>query len=142
MTDIETAIGSSEEHVACPTVLLVDDDSRLLRGLERHLNEEDFQVLTAVSPAEAYVVLSQDNVDLVVSDNMMTGILGTEFLKTVHTEHPQIKLMLLSGYVSDGTAELMISGHGIAKVLIKPCDARTVANAIREVLSDSDSATL
>lgn len=119
------------EPVKEHTVLLVDDDSRLLRGLERSFDNEAFNVLTAISPAEAHVILAKERVDLVLSDNLMTGALGTEFLEQVRTQYPNIKLMMLSGYIPATAAKRVISHTGVIAVLTKPCKAADVANAIR-----------
>ena len=117
------------------TVLLVDDDGRLLRGLQRSFVDEDYELLTAVSAAEAKVLLASQQVDLILSDNLMPGALGTEFLAEVRKEHPQIKLMMLSGYVPDIVAQRAMDDIGVLQVLNKPCKASDVAAAIRDALS-------
>lgn len=117
-----------------PTVLLVDDDAKLLRGLERHLGSE-FQVMTAVSPAEANAVLARNKIDVVLSDNLMAGTLGADFLKGVSSEHPEIKLLMLSGYMPQALAARVVSEYGVHKVLSKPCASADVAEAIREALT-------
>ena len=117
------------------TVLLVDDDGRLLQGLLRSFADEQYEVLTAISAAEANVVLSRRHVDLVLSDNLMPGVLGAEFLAEVRKQHPEIKLMMLSGYMPPAAAQRAVKDLGILKVLTKPSQAREVAAAIREVLA-------
>ena len=115
------------------TVLLVDDDAALTRALARHL-EEDFNVLTAICPAEANVVLSKEEVDLIISDNLMTGVLGTEFLEKINDSHPHIKLLMLSGYMPDAAAKRVVAQCGVDKVLTKPCPSNEVSAAICNAL--------
>lgn len=115
------------------TILLVDDDAKLLRGLERRLGSE-FQVMTAVSPAEANAVIARNKIDLVLSDNLMAGTLGADFLKHLSKEHPGIKLLMLSGYMPDALAKRVMSECGVYQVLTKPCDSADVAAAIRNAL--------
>lgn len=116
------------------TVLLVDDDSKVLRALERHL-EEEFSVYTAISAAEASIIVARQEVDLVLSDNLMSGELGTEFLEKVNAQYPHIKLLMLSGYIPEAAAKRLVSDHGVYRVLTKPCNATDVADAIRNALS-------
>ena len=129
----ETIDPINETEQKLKTVLLVDDDATLLRGLERHLAEE-YRVLTAFSPVEACVVAGREHVDLILSDNLMSGELGTEFLKKVSEQYPQIKLMMLSGYMPDAVAKRVVNECGVTQVLIKPCAATEVALAIRNAL--------
>ena len=134
MTTTETGAGTSnraDEKLA--TVLLVDDDAALTRGLKRHL-EEDFLVLTAICPAEANVVLSKEQVDLILSDNLMTGELGTEFVEKIKDSHPHIKLLMLSGYMPDAAARRVVAQCGVDEVLTKPCPSQDVLAAIRNAL--------
>lgn len=117
------------------TVLLVDDDGKLLRGLERSFAEEDYELLTAVSAAEAKACLAKYPVDLILSDNLMPGMLGTDFLTEVRKEYPNVKLMMLSGYLPEAAAQRAIREIGVLQVLNKPCKASELAAAIRDALA-------
>ena len=121
------------------TVLLVDDDAKLLRGLVRSFAGEDYETLTAVSAAEADVLLARNNVDLVVSDNLMAGVLGTDFLTNVRQRYPRIKLLMLSGYMPPAAVRRVTDDVGVERVLLKPCHASEVAAAIRELLDISSN---
>ena len=118
------------------TVLLVDDDTKLLRGLVRSLASE-YDILTAVSAAEAGVMLARNDVDLIISDNLMTGVLGTDFLTSVRKTYPHIKLLMLSGYMPPAAARRVMEELGVERVLSKPCDGDEVAAAIRSSLGDT-----
>lgn len=117
------------------TVLLVDDDGKLLRGLVRSFADEDYELLTAISAAEAQVVLARHPVHLILSDNLMAGVFGVDFLADVRKEYPNIKLMMLSGYMSAAAAQRAIDDIGVLRVLNKPCQASDVAAAIRDALA-------
>lgn len=116
------------------TVLLVDDDGKLLRGLERSFADEDYQLITAVSAAEAKACLAKFSVDLILSDNLMPGVLGTQFLAEVRQEYPHVKLLMLSGYMPAAAAQRAMAEIGVLQVLNKPCKASEVAAAIRQAL--------
>ena len=123
----------SEKLWRMKTVLLVDDDAKLLRGLERHLSD-DYQILTAISPSEASVMVSREHVDLILSDNLMAGELGTEFLKKISEQYPKIKLLMLSGYLPDAVAHRIVNDYGVTQVLTKPCEMAEVTTAIQYAL--------
>lgn len=120
-----------------PTILLVDDDAKLLRGLQRGLDDR-YRILSAVSPSEAKVIVAHERIELIISDNLMTGMLGTDFLREVHSEYPDIKLLMLSGYMPDAASRRVISECGVFQVLSKPCSAEDVANAIELALASNE----
>ena len=126
--------GTDKTQQKLNTILLVDDDAKLLRALKRHL-DDDYRVLTAISPGEAAVFLDREEIDLILCDNLMSGQLGTEFLESAGKKHPNIKLLMLSGYLPKAVAERVVNSCGVHKVLNKPCAIDEVELAIREALS-------
>jgi len=135
-TKITPHADGDAEQPSLATVLLVDDDANLLRGLTRNLDGE-FRLLTAVSPVEAEAIIAQESVDLILSDNLMAGSLGTEFLAKVRSKYPRIKLLMLSGYMPPAAAQRVIRESGVLQVLTKPCGASEVADAIRNALAET-----
>lgn len=123
-----------EVSAASKTVLLIDDDQNLLGGLQRVLRRNKFRILTAVSAPEGRAILAREDVDLILCDNLMAGTLGTDFLAEVHTTHPDIALIMLSGYMPDAVAQKMMADCGVSQVLLKPCDPDTVQAAISQAL--------
>jgi DNA-binding NtrC family response regulator len=118
-----------------PTILLVDDDAALLRGLTRAMAEEDFVVLPAVSAAEATAFLQRMSVDVVVCDQRMPGLTGIDFLSQLRRKYPLIKMIMLSGHVGGLPVAIDAArGIGVHCILNKPCSAdelsRTIRNAI------------
>ena len=118
------------------TVLLVDDDAQLLRGLERSLCSERLRILTAVGAAEAAGMLKSYPVDLIVSDNQMIGMSGTAFLAQVRRDYPDVIPIVLTGSIS--TAEAFRANHeiGVYRLLTKPCNANELATLIWQALEE------
>ena len=113
-----------------PTVLVVDDEVRLLQTVKRVLNSE-FEVLTASSAADAEAILEQENVTVILCDQKMPGQTGVEFLKMVRERWPDPVRMILSGY-SD--AEDIIAGvndAGIFQYITKPWEPEELVKSIR-----------
>jgi CheY-like chemotaxis protein len=79
------------------TILCVDDEEtpRTLRKLI--LQKQGYQVVTAASGAEALELLNRANIDLVLSDQMMPGMTGTELTKSVKAMRPAMPVILISG---------------------------------------------
>jgi CheY-like chemotaxis protein len=79
------------------TILCVDDEEtpRTLRKLI--LQKQGYQVVTAASGAEALEVLNRMNISLVLSDQMMPGMTGTELTKSVKGMRPTMPVILISG---------------------------------------------
>ena len=79
------------------TILCVDDEEtpRTLRSLI--LQKQGYKVVTAASGAEALELLNRANIDLVLSDQMMPGMTGTELTKSVKAMRPAMPVILISG---------------------------------------------
>jgi len=101
------------------SVLVVDDEPRALETLRRTL-EDEFEIFTAGSGAEALQLLEQECVQIVVSDQRMPGMSGVEFLRSVRTRWPDTIRMILSGYTESEDIIRGINEAGIWQYLLKP----------------------
>ena len=117
-----------------PTVLLVDDEPLALDTMERILDEQ-FDVRTAESAADARQILADDWVQVVVSDQRMPDTSGVELLAEVRERWPDVVRIIISGYTD---AEDIIDGinrAGIYQYIAKPWHPDnlllTVSNACR-----------
>ena len=70
-----------------PTVLVIDDEVRSQEALRRTL-EEDFEVFTASSAAEARGIMERQSIQVVLTDQRMPEVSGVEFLKEVRRAWP------------------------------------------------------
>jgi len=116
------------------TVLFVDDEPALLDGLRNALRREPFQILTASSAKMGLELLSQRPVDVVVSDERMPGISGSEFLGIVRQRHPQTLRIILTGQASLEAAIRAINEGEVYRFLTKPCSPVQLAHTIRDAL--------
>jgi DNA-binding NtrC family response regulator len=115
-------------------VLLVDDDPYLTEGLKRAWRKEPFSVLTAPSAEHALVTLAREDVAVVVSDEHMDGMAGSEFLSRVRAQHPNTVRILLTGNASLDLAVRAINSGEIYRFLTKPCHEQELAATIRQGL--------
>jgi two-component system probable response regulator PhcQ len=104
------------------TVLIVDDEENILSALQRTLRRENYTLLTAGEPAEAFTILQRGQVDVVVSDHLMPNMSGLEFLKEVRALHPDVVRIMLTGHAEVSTAMEAINEGEIYRFLSKPWD--------------------
>lgn len=115
------------------TVLLVDDEPKVIKGLERSLSllETDWNILVAFSGEEGLRLLEEESVDVVLSDLRMPVMDGAAFLKTVRSRHPGVIRFVLSGYADK---HLMLEAERYAhQYLVKPCTAQKVVESVKKV---------
>ncbi len=117
-----------------PTVLFVDDDPSVLANLRRGLWREPLEVLTADGPGAALDLLRQREVDVVVSDEQMPYMSGSELLTVVRGLHPQVCRILLSGHADVDSALRAINDARVFRFLVKPCPPREIATCIFDAL--------
>ena len=102
------------------TVLFVDDESNILASLKRTLRREGYVILTAESAAEGFSILAKNSVQVVVSDQRMPEMSGTEFLARVKTLYPETVRMVLSGYSEISAVTDSINKGEVYRFMLKP----------------------
>lgn len=121
------------------TLLLVDDEPSILRALERELSNDGYHVFTANSGEEALVLLSQEEVQVIISDQRMPFMTGSELLSQVKKRYPDTIRMVLSGYADFDAVVDAINNGTIYKFLNKPWDSnllhQTIADAFQLYVS-------
>ncbi len=116
------------------TVLFVDDEPHFTSALQRALRHEPYRILTANSAARALEILDGEPVDVVVSDERMPGMSGSDFLAVVRRRHPRTVRILLTGYATLDAAVKAINEGEIYRFLTKPCQAKDLSEIIRQAL--------
>jgi len=102
------------------TVLMVDDEEKVLGSLKRGLLFESYNSLFANSGKEALEILEQEKVHVLVTDMRMPEMSGLELLKIVREKYPDIVRMVLSGYTQITTLLTAINQGEIYKYITKP----------------------
>jgi len=118
-----------------PTLLLVDDEARILSSLRRSLRREGWRVLTAGTPAEALRLLDEEPIDAVLSDHKMPGMSGLEVLEAAARRRPDAARILISGWPDEIPAG-RLEALGIRALIPKPWDDAELKRILREALAD------
>lgn len=116
-----------------PTVLLVDDEPKVLSALTRQLLEEDFcEVKAALSGAEGLENLQQDiEFALIISDYHMPGMDGISFLVEAQKLRPDAVRIMLTGAAGLEMAVDSVNRGHIFRFLLKPCPPETFIPAVK-----------
>ncbi|MGZ8320308.1 MAG: EAL domain-containing protein, partial [Telluria sp.] len=114
------------------TLLFVDDEINLLSAMRRITRNKDYRVHVAATAAEAFEVLATNEVGVILCDQRMPGMSGTEFLARVKHLHPDTVRMVLSGYTDLQSVTDAVNHGAIFKFLTKPWDEDELFQALTE----------
>jgi len=117
------------------TILLVDDEPNVTDALKRALRREPYEFLIARSAAEAQQLLERQHVDVVISDEQMPGMSGSEFLSAVRAQFPHTIRMILSGQASLEAAVRAINEGEVYRFFLKPCDPTDLIFTVQQALT-------
>jgi two-component system, probable response regulator PhcQ len=103
-------------------ILFVDDEESIYYALRRSLSREGYQVLFACGPEQGLAMLQRQQVDMVISDQMMPNMSGLEFLELVRARFPNSLRLMLTGHADLQTVIDAINHGAIYRFLTKPWD--------------------
>jgi DNA-binding NtrC family response regulator len=104
-----------------PVIAVVDDEEMVLTSLRSFLMlETEYEIATYDSPMKALEKIRESPIDLVVSDYLMPGMNGIEFLMEVKKLHPYATRILLTGYADKENAIKAINEVGLYQYIEKP----------------------
>ena len=116
-------------------VLFVDDEQNILNALRRVFIYDDIVVLTATNGPDALDMLKGNDISVVVSDNVMPDILGTQFLDEAKRIAPHSIRIMLTGHADVLVAVEAINRGEVYKFLTKPWDDNELRNTILHSIS-------
>ena len=125
--------GSRGEHTRS-TVLFVDDETNILSSLKRTLRREGYDILTAENASQGFSLLATNNIQVIVSDQRMPEMNGTEFLSRVKNLYPETVRMVLSGYSEISAVTDSINKGAVYRFMMKPWDDDQLKNEITGAL--------
>jgi response regulator RpfG family c-di-GMP phosphodiesterase len=114
------------------TLLLLDDEPNVLSALVRLLRRDGYHILLAHNAQEAFSLLATHEVQVVVSDQRMPDMNGTEFLSRVRKLYPGTVRIILSGYAELESVLGAINRGEIYRFYTKPWDDQALRENIRE----------
>lgn len=130
----DASMSADEAASMSPTILLVDDEPNVLSSLKRLLRRDGYKILTAETADEAFELLAQYPVNVIISDQRMRHMNGTELLNHVKSMYPEIVRIVLSGYMDLASVTAAINQGQIYKFLTKPWDDKELRQVVRDAV--------
>jgi len=112
-------------------ILYVDDEEINLRTFKNNFRR-DFNVFKAISPKEGFKILEKNKIHVIVSDQRMPEMSGIEFLKKVKNSHPNIRLIILTGYTDYEPLKEAINNNTLWWYLNKPYEYENLKSIINK----------
>lgn len=119
-------------------VLIVDDEPTIRDLFVDAFSREPYGIFSAASAKEALAILDREQVDVVISDEKMPGMSGSEFLALVRQKYPDTIRMILTGHASLESAIRAINEGEIYRFFTKPCNIFDLAITVRQALQQKD----
>lgn len=118
------------------SVLLVDDEVRVVRYFKRRLVHQGYQVDAFTDPEEALNAfrLNPGQWDLLIVDEAMPKLRGTALLQHMKQQNHSLRVILVTGLVGDSAIRLHAERQ-IDEILTKPVEFEALAEAVARLLS-------
>ena len=112
-------------------VLLVDDEKEFLDLMGERMTARGMEVEKATSPADALRLTEEQSFDAIILDLMMPEMDGIQVLKTLRARHPELQVILLTGY---GSIEKGVEAmrQGAIDFIEKPADLEVLTEKIKK----------
>jgi len=114
------------------TILIVDDEKRLVSLVESYLTQEGYRVATANNGKEALASAKKENPDLIILDIMMPEMNGYDFMRVHRAEH-DTPIIMLTAKVEDDDKIIGLE-LGADDYVVKPFKPRELMARVRNVL--------
>ncbi|HLA30381.1 MAG TPA: EAL domain-containing protein [Pseudomonas sp.] len=114
------------------TLLLLDDEENILRALARLLRRDGYKILMATRAQDAFELLAKHDIQVILSDQRMPEMSGTEFFSRVKDLHPETIRIVLSGYTDLKSVTDAINQGAIYQFLTKPWDDEQLRQCIAQ----------
>ena len=140
LEELEAALGRALEKLDerenlnyQSSVLIVDDDRKILQRLEKFLKKEGFEVFTAHDGQEGLEIVRSKKIDVILTDIKMPVMSGIELLEMAKKLHRDIEVIMMTGYGDEEKAVLSLR-QGASNYLRKPIDLEELLIAINHAM--------
>ena len=121
------------------SILIIDDDDYVLKSLSRVLRRSDYAISCYHDPEEALMQCGLKEYDLVLSDQRMPGMLGTQFFEQLMQFYPTTRRVLISGYTDFSSVTDAFNEGIIHKFMLKPWDNEGLRMLIADELRQREN---
>ncbi|MBP8823926.1 MAG: response regulator [Flavobacteriales bacterium] len=114
-----------------PTVLYIDDEEEN-RIVFKATFRKEFNVLVAADLNEAWKTLEAETVHVVICDQRMPGVAGTEALRRIRERYPQVYRMLITAHADLQALVDALNEGGVCHYIQKPWEVEEVQRAVAQ----------
>lgn len=100
-------------------IMILDDEKKITERLSNYLSQKSFTVHTANAPYQAFQIMKQNKIDILITDIMLPEMNGLEVLKKVKSEYPEIEVIMISGH-GDMDTVIKATRNGAVDYIRKP----------------------
>ena len=118
-----------------PRIVLADDDAQVRKLFARKLESEGYEVIEAHTGKKALDSVRTGGCNLLILDLSMPGMDGFDVLRALHSEMPDLKVIVISGYMHGALLEAA-SFLGAMETLEKPTTPQLLADTVRRLLAE------
>lgn len=119
-------------------ILLVDDETLVLTALKRALYEEALEIVAATSGEQALGLMKEEPFKVVISDEQMPGMQGSDFLTQIRELYPATIRMMLTGHATLEAAMRAVNDGETYRFFSKPWNDQELIFAIRSAIEKFD----
>ncbi len=130
--------GGPGKHRNMKKILIADDEAPMRMVMRALLEDGDYEVLEAGDGNEAIRIVEDNAPDLLITDILMPGKAGIETIKELRQDHPNLRIIAMSGGGRIGSQDVLTIAHSldIAGTLQKPFGADDLVNLVAKALSE------
>jgi DNA-binding NtrC family response regulator len=123
------AFTSMDDLTGKPRVLFLDDDEANLVAFHANFKSQ-FEIYTSVSAFDAYNLIEDKNIQVVLADHRMPSISGVDFLETVARDYPEVQRILVTGHCDMSLMLEAINKGKVGGVLTKPFKPSEISDVV------------
>lgn len=119
-------------------VLIIDDEENILKTIRRELSLHGYHVFIANNAKEAFNALETESIPVVISDQRMPDITGSELLSLIKKRYPKTIRMIISGYTDFDALQEAINNGEIFKFIPKPWEEEYLITVLDQAFNYYD----
>jgi DNA-binding NtrC family response regulator len=128
----------SQPAAATDSILIVDDEQPILEAFGAALSPY-FDVSTAASSRDADFILRKKAFKVVISDHLMPGGNGMSFLVRAREEYPEMRRILVTGYMKPEMLMRSVNEAALFRYLLKPVSLSELVKVVQEAAASGGS---
>lgn len=114
-----------------PRVLYLDDDDSNLISFRANFRDQ-FEVFTSNNPVEAYNMIGEQKIQIVITDHNMPSMSGVEFLESIADHYPEVQRIILTGYTEMVPLMEAVNKGKVFRIIAKPFNMKEISKMVSE----------